>query len=149
MIGFNGSLSFWLERINSAWFVLDACLVFYLAYYLWKSRRDLSLSLFTWWMHPKVPLYIQAALAILVFHTGDMVVRFWVWYLRHQVNRGVSINSTQALITPTIVVFSVMAGWGILCMLRVFSGPWLGRWVWLGGGVVALLAASITHWLPI
>lgn len=132
------------ERINAAWLVLDVCLVGYLFYYFWRGRH--LAKLLSFWQVRDIPLYLQAAIAIMVFHIGDMGVRTVVWWLRHQSNRGELVWALPA--TAPLLFFAVIALVGILCKLRVFSGPWLGRWVWVGGGTVALLAAIGTRWLP-
>ena len=139
-----------IESINAAWTVLDICIVIYFTYYLWNSRHYVKLSWRTvWtWSHG-LPVYTQAAIAIFIFHLGDTGVRGMVWYLRHQINEGHPITySFAAPATAFLAVAAFIAGIGLLCKLRVFATPWLGRWVWVGGAALAATAAVGTHWLP-
>ena len=145
MIGFeNASLASVLERVNGAWWVLDGILVVALLYYFWVSRNEISWSgVFHW---DVAPLYLQAAAGILVFHLGDLGVRFLSWWLRHQVNSG--HGTSAVMITIPLLVFSLVAGTGLLCLLRVFSNALFGKWIWLVGAGLALGMAMVTRWLP-
>jgi hypothetical protein len=139
-----------IESINAAWTVLDVCIVVYFSYYLWSTRKKYKLSwrtIFTW--SYGLPIYTQAAMAIFIFHIGDTGVRGGVWLLRHRINEGHALAyEFAAPATVFLAVFATIAGVGLLCKLRVFATPMLGRWVWLAGSVLAASAAVLTHWLP-
>lgn len=140
------SLAIALEKINGAWTVLDLILVTYLSYYLF---HELKLQHFRWRIF-HLALHVQAAIAILVFHVGDLGVRAIVWFLRHQANAGANLSYLAAdSVSLPIVLFSFVAGFGILCQLRVFSSPWLGPWIWLIGAAFGFTAAELTHYLPL
>jgi hypothetical protein len=154
--GFTSILAETIERVNASWVVLDLCLVAFLSYYLWTTRNDGGsgrwsfLGMLFKWNNPQVPLHVQAAVAILVFHTGDVGVKALVWWVRHQVNQGDGVPPAVLFpISVGLALFAVVAGVGVLCMLRIFSAPWLGRWVWLASGLLAILAAFLTRMLPI
>ena len=123
-----------IERINAGWVVLDLFIVLFFSYYL------ASLYLKGQPLFFKAPLHVQAALAILVFHFGDMGVRFLVWLPRHEINKG----HHGLYFDWAIATFAIIAGAGLICKLRVFSKPWSGPWVWMTGACVALLCAIIT-----
>ena len=149
--GFSGwLLANTVESVNAAWTVLDLCLLAYLGYYLWTLRKKFKLSwrtLYNW--STGLPIYAQAAIAIFIFHLGDVGVRGIVWWVRHRVNVGQPPSfEFVAPATLVLAVFAVIAGIGLMCKLRVFSTPWLGRWVWIGGTTLALGAAVLTHFIP-
>lgn len=140
-------LSTLLERINGAWALLSLVLLCYLLYYLYVENRAGQLT-FERWRRCRTPLHVQAALAIAVFHLGDFGVRAIVWYLRHEINLGAPLSVQAPLLIP-LALLSTLAGFGILCKLRVFSGPWLGPWVWIGGAFLGLAAGEFTRLLPL
>ena len=151
MKGFGGFLAEAIEQVNAAWWTLDLILVTFLFYYLYtgytKSKLPWHSIVLTWW-DGKMPIHVQAAAAILVFHIGDLFVRFTVWWLRHEVNtHGVPVG-IQDWSTYIILVFAFIAGLGMLCQLRVFAGLMIGRWVWVGSALAAIFMASITRLLP-
>lgn len=139
-----------IESINAAWTVLDLCLLAYFSYYLWTVRHKFKLgwrTLYTW--SYGLPLYAQAAIAIFIFTLGDAGVRGSVWFIRHRINEGRPLTyEVAAPATVFLGICAVIAGIGLLCKLRVFATPWLGRWVWLGGATLACGAAVLTHFLP-
>lgn len=148
--GFSWLLAETIESVNAAWVVLDVCLLLYFGYYLWDIRHRFELSwrtLYNW--SSGLPLYAQAAIAIFIFHLGDAGVRGIVWLIRHRINEGHPIMF-QFIVPATgfLVVFACVAGVGLMCKLKVFATPLLGRWVWLGGTSLAAAAAIGTHWLP-
>ena len=147
---FTWALAQTIESINAAWTVLDLCLVIYFAYYLYTVKVKCKLSwpsIFKW--SSRLPMFVQAAIAIFIFHVGDTGVRGLVWIIRHRLNEGHSINyQFAAPATAVLAVFAFIAGFGLLCKLRVFSTPLLGQWVWVTGASLAFVAAVLTHWLP-
>lgn len=151
MRGFEGFLAETIERVNAAWWILDLWLVGFLLFYFYVGYRDSRLNtkaMIVQWWDGRMPIYLQAAAAILVFHVGDFGVRFSVWWLRHVVNSGGGPVGIQDWSTYWLLIFAFVAGVGMLCQLRVFAGLLLGRWIWIWGGCAALLAALFTRIIP-
>lgn len=139
-------LSDLIERINAAWSVLDICLVIFFVFYVWVNRDYLR----GWWSE-KTPLAMQAAAAILIFHSGDAVTRSILWWIRHEINRGAMATesyTTVGWLTEVLEFSAIIACIGILCKIRVFAGSWLGRRFWLTSAILALVAAAFTRHLP-
>lgn len=134
-----------LEQVNAAWAVLDLCLVLYLGYYFYVGHKEHNITLRRWWKQD-LPLGVQAAVAIFIFHMGDLGVRGLLWWARHELNSGWS-TSLEAPRVP-LSIFAVVAVFGILCKLRVFSRPWMGDWLWLLGAMLAVLAILNTRYFP-
>ena len=148
--GFNSILGLVIESVNAGWVTLDLILLLWFGYYMWTIRHEYKVTwrtLLTW--STGLPLYAQAAIAIFIFHTGDFGVRGIVWWIRHQVNQGEPpLFNFIAPATLALCVFALIAWIGLLCKLRVFSTPMVGRWAFWAGGAAALTSAIGTHFLP-
>lgn len=83
----------------------------------------------------------RAALSILLFMFGETLNRAWGAVLTVAFSLGYDIGSIESKY-PVAFVGAIIAFLGILAKLRIFTPDHWGEWLWIGGGLVALVLAA-------
>jgi hypothetical protein len=118
-----------LEAMNVAWFVAAALIAWLFICYIVRHWRD-----------GRTPP-LNAAIALGVYFTGEAVVRGWVWYWRHLLNRGADVSWMTS--APILAVGGAAALGGGLCLMRVFTMRY-GNVPWVATGMLAVAAGLLT-----
>jgi hypothetical protein len=79
---------------------------------------------------------LQAAISIVVFFTGEAVIRGWVWYWRHLENRSADISWMDH--HPALLVGLFIQILGVICVIRVFAPDSWGRNIWFVSSLFAV-----------
>ena len=109
-----------LMLVNGVWFSLSVCLLFVFARYVWINRsRGYS--------------ELQAAISISIYFTGVSLSHGWVWWWRHHNNAGISAEWMNDW--PVLPLGVLLAAFGLLCMIRVFTPLEWGNWGWIGSAL--------------
>lgn len=118
------------EAINGFLFVVCFGLILFFGSYLYRRRvRDGAR-----WND------IKLGFALFVMVIGDAVIRFPVWYYRHQLDQGVIITDWSIdKFSAAICVGAFFASVGGLCALRVSTPDRMRPWPW----VLTLIAAIL------
>nr|DAH82756.1 MAG TPA: GGDEF domain protein [Caudoviricetes sp.] len=107
-----------LEGMNGTLFFLCVCCEMMFGIYIAKEIAK----------NGYVRARLQAAISIAVFVAGDGSIRGWVWWWRHQLNRGLDVEWMQG--HPILMIGALIEIFGIMCMIRVFAPDSWGKYVW-------------------
>ncbi len=91
---------------------------------------------------------LQASIAISVTIFGEVIVRGWVWYLRHLQNAGIDttfLTGMPSMMVP--IVGTLIEAFGMLCMIRVFAPDKWGDYAWLACGAIAVILTGVMAWV--
>lgn len=139
-----------MEMLNGVWAILNLCLLVWFTYYIVAQVQ--ALDRFSWfsvgrsWWKVGLPGHINAAIAIYVYHFGDLITRSSIWIWRHEQNMGFT---DYPLAIGPVLLGSLIAAFGLLCKIRVFTYYRLGNRAWHISLVLALsivFIAWMTHW---
>jgi hypothetical protein len=128
-----------LEFTNAALFVVCMGIVLFIARYMIERYPRHRKTFWAWLMSTEIKL----ASALGLFALGDAIIRFPVWYMRHQLDRGASVLLVGSQFDAVITVGVVLCTWGGLCAVRVMAPYRMGEWPWL---VVAAAALGFATW---
>jgi uncharacterized membrane protein SirB2 len=122
------------ELLNGMMFILSLCLLFTFARYLWGD-----------WCWPLMRRQ-QAAVAILVFMTGEAVRGGWTWAWRYMGNEGVNVQWMRDV--PVLLMAAMLLLSGALLMIRAFTPNTCGHRSWIISGILSVgvtVAIYCTH----
>jgi hypothetical protein len=116
-----------LERMNASLSIVTFCALVIFARYIWKNLDR------GYW-------YLRPAIAFASLWVGDTFLRTVLWYVRHFINKGGSIQLPVLSIVTGNAVLMV----SVLCCIRVFSETDEGNLPWLITLFIALVAAIVS-----
>lgn len=126
--------------INNGWLVISACLVIIFAMFLVKEMREDG------W-YPK--LRNQAAIALLIYFTGETIARGWGALLLYKMSTGDDLLTVFAVEEkyPFALAGAAISFFGALCCVRVFSPASWGHKAWVSVAIAAAAFMTFTYFL--
>jgi hypothetical protein len=126
------------QLINNGWFITSLCLVVIFIAFLAKEMREDG-----WYGK----LRNQAALALIVYFTGETVARLWGMLLLRQMAGGLPISDAFAIEEkyPIAMGAACLSFIGAICCVRIFSPPSWGHRGWLSVLGIAAVFLALTY----
>lgn len=135
--------AFWREFTASLQVVLDFFLLLCFYVYMHRIYQEDETSIKRW-LRWGPPTRFSAALAIWIFHLGDIINRGYYFVFRHEYD----LHKTNDWVPIWTLFFgSFLLIVGMMYKIQVFSRP-LGIWLWVWTALLSLMIAYALTQIP-